>query len=95
MTEFINEQFLIWGGSIEYAEPYQLMETQLRPEGFPFLATLMFRPNDPRGYFVDRHSGVLGPTELIQRLSVVMAANQELLDRIRTESEQRYARYRV
>lgn len=86
---FIGENMLIWGGSIEHAEPYQLMEEHLKPEGFPFVAMLLFKPNDPVGYCMDRFSGMLEPAELLQRLTVVMAANQDSLNRIRTESVQR------
>lgn len=46
MCNCISENFVIWGGSLEYGEPYYLANQALHPNCFPFVAVLLCRPDN-------------------------------------------------
>lgn len=87
----LQENFVSWAGSIEYSEPYALMNDHLKPSSFPFLAVLHCK-SDNVEYCIDRLEGSISSENLVARLLAVKEAHGAVLERRqRTQSERREA----
>lgn len=87
----LQENFESWAGSIEYSEPYALMNDHLKPSTFPFLAVLHCK-SDNVEYCIDRLEGSFSAENLVARLLAVKEAHGAILDRRhRAQSERREA----
>lgn len=84
----LSSNFVTWGGSLEYAEPYALSNDHLKPSCFPFMAVLLCKP-DGVEYCLDRIEGFADGQNLLARLKAVKVAHDRALDSVRLEQFQR------
>ncbi|KAJ5682613.1 hypothetical protein N7462_005778 [Penicillium macrosclerotiorum] len=97
VVEFLNDpqnNLLVWGGSVQDAEAYQVANS-LRCTKFPFAAVTVHTPNvsSTAMSVVGRIAGTSSPSEFVNRLRTTLASNQEPLERIRsTRAEQQASR---
>lgn len=52
----VDEEFILWGGSVDCAEPWVLSRDHLKPAAFPFMAVLLCKPGG-ESVLVDKLEG--------------------------------------
>ena len=87
LKDLLENDFVIWGGDISYAEPYLLMNEHLRPSTFPSIAVLLSRPG--HALLVDRIDSAISAGQLTRRLAAALAAHHAALDADRAASFER------
>jgi len=87
VSDFFNEHFICWAGSVNASEGFRLSNV-LGATSFPFLAVLS--NNNIGGMTIlDRIEGVIEPEDLISRLTTVLENHGAALTAARIESEER------
>ncbi|CAM9288554.1 unnamed protein product, partial [Phaeothamnion confervicola] len=86
MVEFLDSNFLVWGGSTWHAEAFAV-GNMLGATTFPSTALLLCKPNEVQ--VVERVPGAVGTEPLMERLSGAMARFQEQLERVRRQMYER------
>ena len=84
---FIDEHFVVWGGSLEYSEPFVVSES-IQSSGFPFMAVLLCGHSDG-AHCLERIEGVMGGPVLIERLNQSMQRHQANLTQIQQQQQRR------
>ena len=94
LVSFLDENMLVWGGSIHFADAY-LASQQLDAAAFPFLALLTCTP--PLNVSVlDHMEGVTANVEaVLGRLTAAMARHQDVVDRQVAAQRERAERLRL
>ncbi|CAH1451586.1 unnamed protein product [Lactuca virosa] len=87
MTEFVNENFVAWGGSIRASEGFK-MSNSLKASRFPFCAVVMAATNQ-RIALLQQVEGPKSPEELLTMLQRVLEESAPVLVTARLEAEER------
>ncbi|KAI3522472.1 hypothetical protein L1887_00265 [Cichorium endivia] len=87
MSEFVNENFVAWGGSIRASEGFK-MSNSLKASRFPFCAVVMAATNQ-RIALLQQVEGPKSPEELLTVLQRVLEESAPVLVTARLESEER------
>lgn len=82
VTNYINNNMLMWGCNTESGEGYAVSQT-LRAGAFPFLAVIVLK--ESRMCVVGRLEGPSTSTELLSRLGAIVTSNVSFLDAARSE----------
>jgi len=93
ISEFLSENFLIWGGNITYSEPYKA-SIILGASSYPFL-TIICNNNVGGMTILDKIEGPILPEDLMLRLSVVLETHGPMLTAARIEVEEREQNRRI
>ena len=56
--DFVDGNYVVWGGDVSHAEAYVLMNQHLCPATFPSISVLLCKPGNTE-YLVDRIEGEL------------------------------------
>lgn len=86
LVEYINDNFLIWGGDLRYAEPFRV-SYMVGATTFPFFCVLT--NVDGNVELLERIEGPIGPEELMGRLTNVLENRGPELVVARTAHEER------
>jgi len=84
---FIDEHFVIWGGSLEYSEPFVVSES-IQSSGFPFMAVLLCGHSEG-AHCLERIEGAMSGSALIERLTQSMQRHQANLAQIQQQQQRR------
>lgn len=87
MSEFVNENFVAWGGSIRASEGFK-MSNSLKASRFPFCAVVMAATNQ-RIALLQQVEGPKSPEELLTMLQRVLEESAPVLVPARLEAEER------
>jgi FAS-associated factor 2 len=86
LVEYVNDNFLIWGGDLAYSEPFRV-SFMVGATTFPFLCVLSNA--DGNVELLERIEGPIGPEELMGRLTNVLENQGPRLIAARSANEQR------
>lgn len=86
LVEFINDNFLIWGGDVYYSEPYRVSH-MVGATTYPFMCVLS--NVDGSVELLDRIEGPIGVDELIVKLTNVLENQGPMLVAARSAHEER------
>ena len=73
-TAFINQNFVIWGGSLEASEPFVVSES-ISTSTFPFVALLLCGHSEGP-HCLERVEGAASGPALVERLTQAMQRHQ-------------------
>lgn len=93
LAAFINENFVVWGGSIRASEGFK-MSNSLKASGFPFCAVVMAATN-PRIALLQQVEGPKAPEEMITILQRVLEESAPVLVSARLDAEERRTNMRL
>jgi len=92
---FLDEHFIVWGGSINQAGEAMQVNHMLSASAYPFIAVLAAMTSTTYYQILDRIVGNISPDELITRLTNVLEGHMTTIAITRADREERETNRRL